>query len=143
MSFSLLLKSHLIFMTVSFVIFTMSFFVGLIYLVEDFRLKRRKLPIRWLPSLSALNWVHYRVLIFGFILLSAGILMGAFLSKKILGRFFTDDPRQIVSLVVWSLYAFFLNARLQIGWKGRRGIILSALGFLGIVLAFLAISHRV
>ena len=143
MSVSFLLKAHLIFMAVSFVIFTLSFAVGLIYLIEEFRLKNHKLPIGWLPSLSALDWVHYRVLVFGFFLLSVGIVMGAFLSKAIIGSFLTEDPRQIASLVIWSLYAFFLNARLQVGWKGRRGMILSALGFLGILLAFVAINHRI
>lgn len=142
MSVSFLLKAHLIFMTVSFVIFALSFAVGIIFLIEEFRLKNHKLPTRWLPSLSTLDWLHYRVLLAGFVLLTVGIGMGAFLSKAIVGQYLSEDPRQIISLIIWSLYAFFLNARGPVGWKGRRGILLSALGFLGIILAFVAISHR-
>ncbi|QQR80679.1 MAG: cytochrome c biogenesis protein CcsA [Deltaproteobacteria bacterium] len=145
MSISFLLTTHLIFMTVAFMIFSINFLVGLTYLIEERRLKQRKPPLnfRWLPSLRGLDSFHYNSLLIGFILLTCGIVVGTLLSKKIMNAYLTDDPRQIASLVIWSIYAFFLKARLQSGLKGRRGMILSALGFLGVVLAFIAIRHHV
>ncbi|MBI2500772.1 MAG: cytochrome c biogenesis protein CcsA [Deltaproteobacteria bacterium] len=51
-------------------------------------------------------------------------------------------PRQIASLVTWGIYALFLNVRIRSGWRGRRGILLSLVGFLTVALTFIAIHHR-
>ncbi len=136
---------HLLFMSLAFAVFTVSFLVGLTYLYEERKLKSRR-PGRflaWLPSLETMDGIHYKALTFGFLLLSAGILSGAALSKATFGKFFRFDPRQMAAMGTWGLYAVFLNVRLKSGWRGRKGIILSLLGFIGVVIAFLTLEHRV
>ncbi len=136
---------HILFMSLAFAVFTVSFLVGLVYLLQQAQLKSRQ-PGRWLarfPSLETTDHVHYRALTVGFVLLSVGILAGAVLSKTTEGRFFTGDSKQVMAIVTWALYALFLNVRLTAGWRGRRGIVLSILGFVGVVLAFLTLEHRV
>lgn len=135
---------HLLFMMLAFAIFAVSFLIGCIYLLEQSQLKNRH-PSRfidWLPSLGMIDLIHYRALTIGFSLLSIGILSGAALSKTTEGSFFTGDPRQFAALGTWLLYAFFLNVHLKPRWRGRKGIILSLLGFLGVVLAFVGLEHR-
>lgn len=135
---------HLLFMSFAFAVFAVSFLVGCVYLIQESQLKNRQSVsfLTWLPSLETMDLVHYRALTVGFVLLSIGIFSGAFLSKSTKGYFFTGDPRQSASLVVWAVYALFLNVRLRSGWKGRKGILLSVLGFLGVILTFLALEHR-
>ncbi|MBI2083716.1 MAG: cytochrome c biogenesis protein CcsA [Deltaproteobacteria bacterium] len=142
---SLLGTTHLIFMVAALLTFAVSFLVGLLYLFQEGRLKKQRPIPPWfqrIPSQEIMDRIHYKVLSVGFLLLSLGMLFGAFLSKKVFGRFFTDDPRQIASLFTWAIYAFFLNVRIRSGWRGRRGILLSLIGFMTVVLIFLGIHHR-
>lgn len=137
--------THLIFMIAALVTFGVSFLVGLLYLFQEGRLKRQRPIPSWLrsiPSQEIMDRIHYRVLAVGFLLLSLGMISGAFLSKKVFDRFFTDDPRQIASFFSWGIYALFLNVRIRSGWRGRRGILLSLIGFMTVVLIFSAIHHR-
>lgn len=136
--------SHIVFMSLAFAIFTVSFLVGILYLLQRHQLKSRKptLLLTWLPSLESMDEIHYKALSVGFILLSVGMIAGAALSKTTVGYFFSGDPRQIASLLTWVLYAVILNIRTNAGWRGRRGILLSLLGFIGIVLTYLGLAHR-
>lgn len=136
---------HLLSMSLTFAVFALSFLVGLTYLYEESQLKNHRSGrlLKWLPPLETMDAVHYKALMVGFALLSVGILSGAVLSKASDGKFFTGDPRQIAAIGTWVLYAAFLNVRLKSGWRGRKGIILSILGFLGVVVAFLALEHGV
>jgi len=136
---------HILFMSLAFAVFSASFLIGLVYLLQQSQLKGRHpgALLSRLPSLETTDAMHYRALTVGFVLLSIGILAGAVLSKTTEGRFFRGDSKQIMALVTWALYALFLNVRLKAGWRGRRGILLSILGFAGVVLAFLTLEHRV
>lgn len=135
---------HILFMSLAFAVFAVSFVVGLVYLIQQFQLKSRQTGRSFLnlPSLETIDLIHYRALTVGFALLSVGIIAGALLSKTSQGRFFSGDSRQITAVCAWALYAFFLNVRLSSAWRGRRGILLSILGFVGVVLAFLTLDHR-
>ncbi|MBI2068066.1 MAG: cytochrome c biogenesis protein CcsA [Deltaproteobacteria bacterium] len=136
---------HTFFMSAALVTFGISFFVGLLFLCQERQLKNHRPILAWLqrlPSLEVIDSLHYRGLFIGFLLLSLGMISGAFLSKSLSGAFFTSDPRQIASLVTWGIYALFLNVRIRSGWRGRRGILLSLVGFLTVALTFIAIHHR-
>lgn len=136
---------HLFFMSLAFAVFTVSFLVGVLYLIQQFQIKSRH-PGRFLkrlPALQVIDGIHYKALTVGFALLSIGILSGAALSKANRGVFFSNDPRQLASFVTWGMYALFLNVHLRPTWRGRKGILLSLLGFIGVVLTFLALNHRV
>lgn len=136
---------HILLMSLAFAVFTASFLIGLVYLLQQSQLKGRHpgALLSRLPSLETTDNMHYRALTVGFVLLSGGILTGAVLSKTTDGRFFRGDSKQIMALITWALYALFLNVRLKAGWRGRRGILLSILGFAAVVLAFLTLEHQV
>ncbi len=135
---------HILFMSFAFAVFTVSFLVGVIYLIQERQLKHRRAGrfLTWFPPLETMDLIQYKALTIGFSLISIGILAGAALSKSTEGRFFTGDPRQIASLATWALYAVFLNIRMKPEWRGRRGMVLSVLGFAGVILTFLALEHR-
>ncbi len=136
---------HLIFVFLASVSFAMSFIFSLLFLAREFELKNhRPLPpwLRGTPPLEVLDSLHYKILVIGFLLLSVGILSGAFLSHRRFGVFFSFDLRQIASLVTWGIYAVFLNVRIRAGWRGRRGMLLSVLGFITVMLTFLATHHQ-
>ncbi len=140
-----ILSIHIFLMSVSFVVFFLSFLGGVLFLIQESQLKNHRLRpfLAKLPPLETLDQIYYKALAIGFLFLSLGILTGALLSKIVEGAFFSKDPRQLASLIIWGLYALFLNMRIQSGWRGRRGILLSLLGFLGVILTFVAIQHRI
>lgn len=136
---------HLTLVISSCVVFTISFVTGVAFLMQENQLKARRLTsfVRKLPSLETMDSVHYKVLTVGFLLLSLGMIAGAILSKDIVGRFFSADPHEVGALVTWTLYAVFLNVRARAGWRGRKAIILSILGFAAVMLTFLGLKHRI
>lgn len=134
---------HFLFMSLAFALFAVGFILGVSYLLQRSFLKRHRTGwlSRWLPPLEVADDIHAKASTMGFLLLTAGMLSGTILSKETHDLFFTGDHRQIAALFVWVLYALFLNIRVRSGWHGRKGILLSVLGFVAVILAFLTIQH--
>lgn len=133
---------HILFMSLAFAVFAVSFLVGLAFLFQEYKLKvhRPSFPA-WFPPLEVMEVIQYKALTFGFLLLSLGILMGAVLSKVRDGLFVSGDQQQLAALMVWIVYALFLTIRIRARWRGRRGVALSVLGFAGVLLAFVGLRH--
>lgn len=131
-------------MIAAFIVFTIGFFTGLFFLLQENEIKNHRLTllVRRLPALETMYALHYKVMTAGFVLFSLGMLVGAVLSKGRVGHFFAGDPREVGALILWALYALCLNARFKTEWRGRKGILLSILGFLGVALTFLGLEHR-
>lgn len=134
---------HLAFSFLAFALFAFSFVLGFLFLIEEFQLKYKVLPKVFLrfPSLDVLEHVHARGLFLGFLLLSLGILSGAFWAKEVRGVYFFEDARQLGAILAWILYGLFLQSRHWAGLRGRQGILLSLLGFVAILFTFLGVEH--
>ncbi|MBL7685319.1 MAG: cytochrome c biogenesis protein CcsA, partial [Deltaproteobacteria bacterium] len=55
--------------------------------------------------------------------------------------YFFNDPKQLWAIIAWLVYAFFFQFRFSVGWKGRRGMLLSLLGFVVILFTFFEVKH--
>lgn len=134
---------HLFLALIAFSVFFVSLVVGMAFIMQESQLKAKHLGrlVQRLPPLAVLDQIHYKALAIGLILLSGSILAGIALNKDLQGVFFTWDPKQIWVLSTWFLYVVLLNMRIQAGWRGRRGIFLSVLGFVIVVLAFFGLQH--
>jgi ABC-type transport system involved in cytochrome c biogenesis permease subunit len=135
---------HLVFSFLALAIFAISFVLGIMFIIEEFQLKYKVLPkifLKW-PSLESLETVHARALSIGFVLLTGGIISGAAWAKSVTGFYFFEDARQLWSIIAWLIYALFLQSRFMAGWRGRRGVILSLLGFVVILFTFLGVEHN-
>lgn len=127
---------HLIFMFLAVAVFVMSLGVGLLYLWRESRIKHKKtggFPDRF-PPLEIMHGIHYKALYTGFVLFTLGIIAGGGWSKVTHGVYVTDSAKQIFSFVLWLFFAVFLNLRAVRGWIGRRGVILSGIGLVGVLL---------
>lgn len=116
----------------------LSFVVSAMYLVVRRRLKTKQLDgIGRLPTLDALDLLNFRSQSLGFVALTAGIAMGAFLLVESQGSRAAGDLTVWGSVAVWIWYAAGLHARLVLGWRGRMGAVFGVLGFggLGAILA--------
>ena len=115
---------------------------GLFYLVQERQIKGKKLGFfyRRLPSLEQLDSLNYWCLTVGFPLLTAGIIIGALYAQYTLGSFFSFDPKEILTLIAWLIFAVLLHERLTVGWRGRRAALLALCGFGVLIITFVGAS---
>jgi ABC-type uncharacterized transport system permease subunit len=108
---------------------------ALMYLNQDRNLKFHKLRaiISLLPPIQRLELVIGRLLIGGFILLTLGLLSGAFWLPLPAGASYWGDPKVLWSAGVWMMYLLLLVLRWRFAHRGRR-FALSALGGFAFVL---------
>lgn len=127
---------HLTSIFMSMAVFMVSFIVGLIYIASELRIKNKKRGgiFDRFPSLETLDTVHYRALWIGFIIFTIGIITGAGWSKSTLGVYVSTNMQQLLSLAAWIFFAVFLNLRVPQGWIGRRGVVLSSVGFVALII---------
>jgi cytochrome c-type biogenesis protein CcsB len=117
--------------------------VSLAYLVYESRLKAKR-PMaptgQTTPSLEKLDRINYRLLGWGFVMLSLGIVSGALWAEATWGHFWSWEPQESWSLVTWLLYAGLLESRIAAGWRGRRAAALTLAVFTVLVGSFLSVS---
>jgi cytochrome c-type biogenesis protein CcsB len=124
-------------------LFVLAAGVSLLYLLKESRLKARRpleIPEDRLPSLESLDRINYRLLAWGFALLSLAIVTGALWAASTWGRFWSWEPVESWSLVLWILYAALLQSRLAIGVRGRRAARLTIALFAVLVCSYLGVN---
>ncbi len=123
-------------------VFGLAFVVSLVYLVQERLLKshRRAWMIRRLPALETMDRLGYLFLFWGFPLLSLGMVSGGVWALSMLGKFWTWEPREILSVITWVLYAGLLEFRLVGGLRGKRAAYLTILGFMVLVVSYIAVT---
>jgi cytochrome c-type biogenesis protein CcsB len=117
--------------------------VSAVYLIYERRLKAKRALTAGddrAPSLEKLDRVNYHLLGWGFLMLSLAIVSGAIWADATWGQFWSWEPQEIWSLVIWLLYAALLESRLTVGWRGRRVAALTIVVFTVLVGSFLGVS---
>ena len=122
---------HVIFSVTGEALFAVASCAGLMYLIQDDMLKKKKEGslIRLFPSLRDLDRINHLCLSWGFTLLTFGILAGSVWARIVWGSHWQWDPKQIWTLLAWVLYGFLLHQRLVIGWQGRKAALWSLVVF--------------
>ncbi|HXR34340.1 MAG TPA: c-type cytochrome biogenesis protein CcsB [Candidatus Binataceae bacterium] len=124
-------------------LFVLAATVSLVYLFQESRLKGHRPLLAGpggMPSLEKLDRINYRLLGWGFLLLTLAILSGALWAEHTWGRFWSWEPRELWSLITWLLYAALLESRLTVGWRGRRAATLTIVVFAVLVGSFVGVS---
>lgn len=93
-----------------------------------------------LPSTDVLDDMNYRAIMIGFPLLTLGIMTGSAWANYAWGSYWSWDPKETWSLIVWFIYAAFLHARLTRGWVGKRAAWLSICGFAATLFCYLGVN---
>ncbi len=107
--------------------------VSLIYLIQENRLKKKLRISSFFPSLEALEVIHFRILVVGFLALTFGILTGTFWANQIWKESWFWESKQIWTFAGWLMYAVVLQRRFLTGLRGRRAAWYSIVAF-GILL---------
>ena len=138
------LISHVVSCFVGYAAFAVSFCVSVLYFIkvgaESRSPKSGGSFWGFLPSSSALDEIGYKTIAIGFPLLTIGIVTGAFWANVAWGTYWSWDPKETWSLIVWLIYAAYLHARITRGWRGKRAAILSIVGFAATLFCYLGVN---
>jgi cytochrome c-type biogenesis protein CcsB len=122
--------------------FAVMFAVAVMYLLQERQIKQKrfgKLYAR-LPSLATLDSINHQALIWGFPLMTMGMITGAIYAQLALGSYWRWDPKEVWSLITWLCYAILLHERLTVGWRGKRAAVASIVCFAILLFSFIGIS---
>jgi cytochrome c-type biogenesis protein CcsB len=137
------LPVHVTMAFLGYALFVLAAAVSFVYLVFEQRLKAKR-PLASVeeraPSLEKLDRVNYLLLGWGFLLLSLAIVSGAIWAEATWGHFWSWEPQESWSLIIWLLYAALLELRVTVGWRGHRAATLTIAVFTVLVGSFLGVS---
>jgi ABC-type transport system involved in cytochrome c biogenesis permease subunit len=113
---------HAALILLSYGAFGLSSVAGLMYLTQEHDLKFHKMRAIFslVPPIQPLELVIRRLMIAGFALLTAGLVIGAVWLKVPEGVTYLDDPKVHWSILVWLLYLALLVMRQWFAQSGRR-----------------------
>lgn len=115
----------------SYVAFLVAFIVGWLFLIQERQLKQKHMGwwFHRLPSLDRLDRMNVFAIGVGFSLLSIGVACGLIGARLWHGRWWTGDPKECLTAVLWASYLILWLVRLRATLRGRRVALLSILGF--------------
>ncbi len=130
---------HVTLVIFSYAAFVVTFVCGLMYLIQERELKTKRFGAAFqrLPALNTCDEIGYRSLTVGFVLLTLGVVTGIYWNNQRDGRYWHNDPKEVMALVTWLVYLFIMHYRLMAGWRGRRVAWLSIAGFVVVMLTWL------
>jgi ABC-type uncharacterized transport system permease subunit len=120
----------------------LAFAAGLVYLLQHRELKGKRLGrvFRFFPSLEALDEVERWALAIGFPAYTLGLLVGWAWLARFEQPSLLREPKLIWGALIWLAFVAALSARAGSGGRQRRrGALVSVVGFLAVVLAYLVL----
>ena len=110
--------------------FALACAISVIYLIDLKRSGEHKILAE--PEVSDI--LSYRVVVFGFLMLSIVIISGAIWAQKAVALLGLGS-QETWSLITWIIYAIYLHLRLRKNWRARRAWF-SIIGFVSVVFTF-------
>jgi ABC-type transport system involved in cytochrome c biogenesis permease subunit len=91
-------------------------------------------------KVASLNYLTYRAMQFGVVLLAAGTILGGVWADASWGRFWGWDPKEVWALIALLCYVAILHARYS-GWVGQFGYAAwSVISFLSVLMAWYGVN---
>jgi len=137
-----LVPLHIVLLLIGGALFALACLAGIMYLVQDRLIRDKKVRgfSTLLPPLGDLDRINHLCTIWGFPLLTFGIITGSIWARTVWGSDWHWDPKQVFTAVSWVLYAAVVHQRIAIGWKGRKAALLSIIAFAGLLFAFIGVN---
>jgi len=129
------MKIHVPAMFIGYGTFSLAAMVGSAYL-----LKAHGILADRLPPLDVLDDVMYKSISVGFAFFTVATILGALWAAEAWGGYWSWDPKETWSLIVWLNYAAWLHLRLMNGLRGRVAAWWALVGLLVVTFAFLGVN---
>jgi cytochrome c-type biogenesis protein CcsB len=133
---SLWLKTHILTAIVAYACFAATFAASCLYLV-----KSRTSAVAEDPSrMARLDRLGNVTAVIGFPFMTFCIISGGIWADYVWGRYWSWDPKETWSLITWLIFAAYLHARYQRGWRERKAAVLGIVGFVTVLVTFLGVE---
>ena len=121
---------------------SVSFCAGVMYLLLFDEIAHKKVGRMFarLPSLDDLDRLGHRTVVLGFVLLTAGTLVGMLWARREWGVAWVWEAKNVWTLLTWAVYLAYLLTRRLAGWQGQRAAWLATVGFALSIFTFLGSS---
>lgn len=124
-------------------VWVIGFSLGVLYLVRARREERgvsKRTFVEALPPAAALERAAYGLNMVGFILWTFTLVAGAIWAQKAWGSYWTWDPKEVWTFVVWVGYAAYMHARATAGWEPRRATVIALVAFGCVIINFTVVN---
>uniref|UniRef100_A0AAU6QCI5 Cytochrome c biogenesis protein CcsA n=1 Tax=Komaroffia diversifolia TaxID=555468 RepID=A0AAU6QCI5_9MAGN len=81
-----------------------------------------------------------RVISFGFIFLTIGILSGAVWANEAWGSYWSWDPKETWAFITWTIFAIYLHTRTNENLQGSNSAIVASMGFFIIWICYFGVN---
>jgi ABC-type uncharacterized transport system permease subunit len=89
-----------------------------------------------LPALLTMEKVLFRLIAFGFILLTLTVLSGVVFSEQLFSKAFKWDHITVFTMMSWILFGALLTGRRLRGWRGKTALSFTLSGFVALLLGY-------
>lgn len=134
------LIAHVITCFLGYAGFAVAFGISLMYVFRERPAVSPDSLLARFPAPGVMDDMTHKMVQFGFLFLSAGIITGAVWANSAWGRYWGWDPKETWSLITWFIYATLLHARLMRGWRGRKIAYISILGFTAVLFTYFGVN---
>jgi ABC-type uncharacterized transport system permease subunit len=88
------------------------------------------------PPLLVMENLLFKVIAIGFVLLTLTLISGMLFSEQIFGKPLQFTHKIVFSIASWVIYGWLLYGRYKYGWRGKKAINLTLIGFVLLLLAY-------
>lgn len=92
------------------------------------------------PALNILEKIATAATAVAFPLYTLGIVSGLFWAQPVFGSRISGDPKEIISIIVWLMFAILFYGRFVKSWKGRKPARLTIAIFLTSLLSIIVVN---
>jgi ABC-type uncharacterized transport system permease subunit len=135
---SALFIAHVAIAILAYSLFTFAALHAMLMAIVERSLHNKPMPFKLpsFPPLIVMESLLFKVIGFGFILLTLTVFSGMLFSEEIFGKPLQFTHKVIFSIASWLIYAWLLYGRFRHGWRGKTAIRWTLLGFVLLLLAY-------
>jgi ABC-type uncharacterized transport system permease subunit len=122
---------------------TIAAFHALLMAVQESRLHSSPNSTSWLsaivdrlPPLLKMERLLFRIIGFGFVLLTMTVISGVFFSEVLFGTPVKFEHKTLFTMMSWALFGVLLAGRHWRGWRGKTALSFTLMGFATLLLAY-------
>ena len=112
--------------------FAVAALMGLRYLIVEKKAEEK--------HLKQLDMLSYKLICFGFLMLSIVIFSGCIWAEQAWSTFWSWDPKETWALITWIVYAIYLHQRFRMKWRGRRMAWFALCAFVFVMFTFVGVN---
>lgn len=135
------LIAHVVTCFIGYAAFAIAFGIGIMFLVAPSDNTSDSGLLSRIPEKSIMDELMHKMVMFGFLFLTAGIITGAVWANSAWGRYWGWDPKETWSLITWFIYATLLHIRFMRGWRGTRIAVFTVIGFAAVLFTYFGVNY--